>query len=97
MISKRRSGYKLIVCDAQYGHIELLENEIIRDGKYKGLSQKQLFERIIREGYGNNLPAIFIAKCKDKKITKYVGKEAEHLHKDTNIKEIIVIAPIVGG
>lgn len=87
---------KLIICHGYYGHLELgIEDKVI-GGKFDGLSQKEMFIKIVEEGYGKNIPAIFHAEYKDGSTKVFKGGEAKNLIND-DIEEVTVIAPIIGG
>ncbi len=88
---------KLIVCHGYYGHLELAENDTVKDGKFAGLNQRELFERIMTEGYGKNIPAIFHAEYQDGSAKMFKGADAGGLIDDPTVQEITVIAPIAGG
>lgn len=88
---------KLIVAHGMYGHLELLEGEKVKAGKFEGLDQRQLFERIMTEGYGKNVPAVFFAEKKDGSVERFTGRAAAGLIDDPDVAEVTVIAPIAGG
>lgn len=88
---------KLIVCSGYYGHCELAPGETVKDGPFAGLDQRQLFEKIMQEGYGNNVPAVFFADKTDGSTVKAVGREAAPLLDDPEVLEVTVLAPIAGG
>ncbi len=48
---------KLIVCYGYYGHVELAPEDTVKTGKFAGFTQRQMFEQIMKEGYGNNITA----------------------------------------
>ena len=88
---------KLIVCHGLYGHVELAEADVVKDGKFAGLGQKEMFERIMQEGYGKNIPAVFHAEYKDGSVKMFKNADAAGLINDANVLEITVLAPIAGG
>ena len=88
---------KLIVCSGYYGHCELLPGEKVEGGPHAGLDQRQLFEKIMQEGYGNNVPAVFFADMADGSTRRVVGRDAAPLIDDPGVLEVTVIAPIAGG
>ena len=88
---------KLIIAHGFYGHMELLTDEKVKTGPFQGLDQRQMFEKIMREGYGNNVPAVFFAERTDGTVTRAVGKDAAGLIDDPGVAEVTVIAPIAGG
>lgn len=88
---------KLIIAHGFYGHMELLAEDTVKTGPFVGLNQRQMFEKIMQEGYGNNVPAVFFAEHKDGTVTRAVGKEAATLIDDPDVSEVTVIAPIAGG
>lgn len=88
---------KFVFCAAGYGHLELAEADIVPSGKFKGLTQKELFEKIMKEGYGKNVPANFFAEFKDGSMKKFTGKSASVLIGDPAVDEVTVLAPIMGG
>jgi hypothetical protein len=88
---------KLIVMHGMYGHIELAENDVVTDGKFKGLNQDEMFEKIMKDGYGDKVPAIFHAEFNDGSTKVYTGKEAKELINNPDVNECTVIAPIAGG
>jgi hypothetical protein len=88
---------KLIVCSGYYGHCELATGDKVESGPFAGLDQRQLFGKIMQEGYGNNVPAIFFADMEDVSTKKLVGKDAATLLDDPQVREVTVIAPIAGG
>lgn len=88
---------KLILCHGYYGHVELAESDMVKDGKFAGLDQRGLFERIMQEGYGNNIPAVFHAEYDDGSVKMFKGKAAAGLIDDPTVREVTVIAPIAGG
>jgi hypothetical protein len=88
---------KLIVMHGSYGHIELAEKDVVAEGQFKGLTQTEMFERIMNEGYGKKIPAIFQAEFTDGKTKIYNGKEAGELLGRNDVEEVTVISPIAGG
>jgi hypothetical protein len=88
---------KLIVCHGYYGHVELAAQDTVKTGKFSGMTQRELFNQIMKEGYGNNIPAIFHAEYNDGKVKMFKGKDASHLIDDPSVKEVTIIAPIAGG
>lgn len=88
---------KLIVMHGYYGHVELMPGEKVKDGKFSGLDQRQMFEKIMQEGYGKKVPAVFFADMKSGEVKKLVGKDAAGLIDDPDVNEVTVIAPIAGG
>jgi len=88
---------KLIICHGYYGHVQLAENDVVKDGKFAGLDQRRMFERIMLEGYGNNIPAVFHAEYQDGSVKMFKGKDAAGLIDDPSVSEVTVIAPIAGG
>ncbi|HAR45065.1 MAG TPA: hypothetical protein DCS05_02525 [Nitrospiraceae bacterium] len=88
---------KLIVLHGFYGHVELAETDVVKDGKFAGLDQRGLFEKIMLEGYGNNVPAVFHAEYQDGSVKMFKDKDAAGLIDDPLVREITVLAPIAGG
>ena len=88
---------KLIVAHGYYGHVELAPGEKVTEGKFAGLDQRQLFEKIMDEGYGKNIPAVFFAEMNDGSVEKFTGKAAAGLIDNPEVNEVTVIAPIAGG
>jgi hypothetical protein len=88
---------KLIVLSGLYGHIELAETDVVQDGKYKGLSQREMFERIMREGYGKGVPAIFHTEFLNGEVVQFKGSEAAPIIDRPDVEACWVIAPICGG
>lgn len=88
---------KLIVCHGYYGHVELAEADTVKTGKFAGMGQRGLFEQILLEGYGNNVPAAFHAEYHDGHVKMFKGRDAAGLIDDPAVKEVTVIAPIAGG
>lgn len=88
---------KLIVCHGYYGHVELAPGDTVTDGKFAGMNQRQLFEQIMKEGYGNKVPALFHAEYNDGSVKTFKGRDAAHLIDDPDVNEVTVIAPIAGG
>ena len=88
---------KLIVLSGLYGHIELVEADVVQDGKYKGLTQRDMFETIMREGYGPNVPAVFHTEFKNGEVVQFRGDEAAPLIDRPDVEACWVIAPICGG
>jgi hypothetical protein len=78
---------KLIITHPKHGHLELTEKKDI----------KKEFNKIMKEGYSGNVPAIFHAEKTNGDIEVYKGKEAKNLLKDPDVKEVTVIAPLAGG
>ena len=78
---------KLIITHPEHGHLEL---DTTRDIKRE-------FEKIMREGYGNNIPAIFHATRNDGTVVVKKGAEAQDLIYDPQVREITVITPMAGG
>lgn len=88
---------KLIITHGEYGHIELAENDVVAEGKFKGLNQKDMFEKIMNEGYGGKVPAIFHAEFSDGSTKVFRGKDAGELIGRTDVEACTIIAPICGG
>ena len=88
---------KLIVMHGSYGHVELSENDVVTEGKFKGMTQREMFEHIINEGYGKKIPGIFHAEFNDGSTKIYEGKEAKELINNPDVNEVTIIAPIAGG
>lgn len=88
---------KLIVCHGYYGHVELAPGDVVTEGQFKGLGQKEMFEQIMKEGYGNNVPAIFHAEFNDGSYKVFKGRDAAQLIDNPEVNEVTVIAPIAGG
>ena len=88
---------KLIICHGLYGHVELAENDVVKDGKFAGLNQREMFDRIMQEGYGKKIPAVFHAEYGDGSVKMFTGDKAAGLLDDTNVQEVTVIAPMAGG
>ncbi len=81
------SKMKLIITHPKHGHLELTTKEDI----------KTEFEKIMKEGYGNKIPAVFHTEMKDGSSQVVKGKDAENLIDNPNVKEITVLAPLAGG
>lgn len=88
---------KLIVCHGYYGHVELGVDDKVKNGQFAGLGQREMFEKIMQEGYGKNVPAIFHAEFKNGDIKSFQGDKAKELIDNPDVEEVTVIAPIVGG
>jgi len=88
---------KLIVMSGLYGHIELAENDVVATGKYAGIGQREMFERIMVEGYGGGVPALFHTEFKNGEIVQFRGDEAAPLIGRPDVKEVWVFAPLAGG
>ncbi len=88
---------KLIICHGYYGHVELAAADTVKTGKFAGLNQREMFERIMQEGYGNNIPAVFHAEYGDGSVKMFKGNAAAGLIDDPSVREVTVIAPIAGG
>ncbi len=88
---------KLYVMHNHYGHVTLDTNDRVGHGLFEGLSQRELFEKIMQEGYGNNVPAVFHAEYQDGTVKMFKGREAAGLIDDPEVREVTVMAPIAGG
>jgi len=89
---------KLIFCHPKYGHISVAENEtVIEKGQYEGLTQEELFEKIMTEGYGGKVSPIFLTEFEDGHTERILMNEAKDLIHRTGVLEVVVVAPIAGG
>jgi len=88
---------KLIICYGEYGHLALAENDVVKDGTFAGLNQREMFERIMKGGYGNNVPAVFHAEYGDGSSKIFKAGDAAGLIDDPSVKEVTVLAPMAGG
>ena len=90
---------KLIILHPDYGHIELKEGQKVKDGIYDGLDQKQLFEKIMEDGYaGGKIPACFGVTYTDGRTELHQAKDKDKVDvMDPAIEEIMVMAPMAGG
>jgi len=78
---------KLVVTHPDHGHLELVvDNEIETE-----------FKKIMKEGYGNKVPAVFHAEKKDGSVEVAKGKDAGKFLRDPDVQEVTVIAPLAGG
>lgn len=78
---------KLIITHPKHGHLELTtEKDIVTE-----------FEKIMKEGYEDNVPAVFHAEMKGGRVEVLKGKEAEGLLRNPDVQEVTVIAPLAGG
>lgn len=78
---------KLIICHPKHGHIEVTDEKDI----------KETFLDIMKNGYGNNIPALFMAEFQDGSTKAYPAKIASELLDDPGVLEVTVIAPMAGG
>jgi hypothetical protein len=78
---------KLIITHPEHGHLELKKKEDI----------EKEFEKIMKEGYGDKIPAVFHAEMKDGTTEVFKGKKAKDLIRNPEVQEVTVIAPLVGG
>lgn len=79
---------KLIICHHRYGDKTIIAEADI----------KTEFEKIMKEGYGNKIPAIFHVDYNDgKEHNAFTGKDATSLIDDPTVEEVVVIAPLSGG
>ena len=76
---------KLIICHPKHGHLEVVEDI------------ETEFRKIMETGYGNNIPAVFIAEKADGSVEKAKANDAERFLHDPDVQEVTVIAPIAGG
>jgi len=88
---------KLIVVHGHYGHVELAEADIVESGPFKGLTQRKMFEQIMKTGYGNNVPALFHTEFKNGEVVQFKGSEAAPLIGRPDVETVWVIAPMAGG
>lgn len=78
---------KLIICHPKHGHLEVSAEKDI----------KKEFAKIMKEGYGGNVPAIFHATKTDGAVEVYKGKDAKTLLNDPDVQEVTVVGPLAGG
>lgn len=88
---------KLIVLHGYYGDLTLTETDVVQSGRFAGLTQREMFECIMREGYGGGVPAVFHTEFENGEIVQFKGKEAAPLIGRPDVREVWVIAPLVGG
>lgn len=88
---------KLCFIGAGYGHLELAENDVVQDGIFAGLTQRQLFERIMREGYSGKIPPVFHTEFKNGEVVMFTGAEAQALIGRPDVETVTIMAPLCGG
>jgi len=87
MFGRKCKIKKLIITHPQHGHLELTETKEIESE----------FEKIMKSGYGNNVPAVFHAEKTDGSVEVLKGKEAGKFLRDPDVEEVTVISPLAGG
>lgn len=87
MFKKKVTVKRLIITHPKHGHLDLVEATDI----------KTEFKKIMKEGYGNKIPAVFHAEKLDGSVEVKKGNDAKDLIYDPNVREITVIAPLAGG
>ena len=91
---------KLLVCGFGYGHVELEDATTkVTGGKFSGMTQREVFNKIIADGYGNNIPAVFHTEFKNGEILHVGSKDpaAPTIIDRPDVDQVWIIAPMAGG
>lgn len=90
----------LIYTHPKYGHKEASTGATTLA---EDTSTQELFEEIMREGYGGDVPPVFLVEYEggdSKRFDSKTGegkKGIEDMMRDPGVKEAVVVAPLVGG
>jgi hypothetical protein len=78
---------KLWIQHPDYGHKEFTVEEDINTE----------FEKIMKGGYGDKIPVVFIAEKKDGSVERATGKDADRFLKDPDVVEVGIFPSLAGG
>jgi hypothetical protein len=86
---------KLIFTSPKYGDKEATTTAATLA---EGTDTKALFTEIMEQGYGDDIPPVFLAEHEDGSASRHEGKDAaQKMLNDPTVKEAVVIAPLAGG
>ena len=78
---------KLIICHPKHGHMTI-ENPTDIDAE---------FEKIMREGYGDKIPATFYKPDGEGGYDQVDKADVKNLPNDVTVDEVLVVGPLQGG
>lgn len=97
---------RIIVVQADYGHVELGEAQRVEGGVYHGLDKDELLEQIVKTGkieyerggiHGVGYPAVAVVTKTNGDITTVRGNDLGDLIGRDDVEEVAFLSPMAGG